>query len=102
MGSGADAPGGEHHVAGSIQSLSGTHHDGAAWPASHPPHRADVSGASRSSRRRAIGHAPSDVFEITVQVVVDAGSWVLRNETPASHPSNMTTSLDASSQKPRP
>ncbi len=45
---------------------------------------------------------PSDVFEITVWVVVDAGSCVLRNETPASRPSNITTSLDAWSQKPRP
>ena len=57
---------------------------------------------SRSSRSRVIGHAPSDVFEITVCVVVDEGSCMQRNETPASCPSNITTSVDAWSQKPRP
>ena len=31
-----------------------------------------------------MGHVPSVVFEITVQVVSDVGSCVLRNETPAS------------------
>jgi hypothetical protein len=53
-------------------------------------------------RRSDIGHAPSDVFEITVWVVVEAGPCTLRNETPASLPSNITTSVDAWSQKPRP
>ena len=56
----------------------------------------------RSSRRSVTGHAPSDVFEITVWVVVEAGSCTLRNETPASLPTSMTTSRDAWSQKPRP
>ena len=49
-----------------------------------------------------IGHAPSDVFEITVCVILRLGSCMLRKETPASHPSSITTSLDSSSQKPRP
>ena len=35
-------------------------------------------------RSAAIGHAPSLVLAITVRVVPVTGSWVLRNETPAS------------------
>lgn len=39
---------------------------------------------SRSSRSSMIGHAPSEVFEITVWMIVDAGSCVLQKDTPAS------------------
>jgi hypothetical protein len=42
------------------------------------------------------------VLEITVRVVADVGSCVLRNETPASYPCNSATSLDGWIQKPRP
>ena len=41
-------------------------------------------------------------LEITVQVRTDFGSWTLRNDTPASYPSNMAVSLCCPSQKPRP
>ena len=58
--------------------------------------------ANSSSRRPVIGHAPSELLEITVCVRFDVGSCTLRNETPASNPSNMTASLDLWSQKPRP
>jgi Ca2+-transporting ATPase len=83
----------------------------------HPPRRRPVSDcqprtwvaftfriqpARNSSRRRAIGHAPSELLEITVQVSADLGSCTLRNETPASNPSKMTLSLCCPSQKPRP
>ena len=49
-----------------------------------------------------MSHAPSDVFEMTVRVVADARSWVLRNETPASYPSRCTASVDSWSQNPSP
>ena len=49
-----------------------------------------------------MGHAPSDVFEITVWVTLERGSCTVRKETHASHPSNITVSVDACSQKPRP
>ncbi len=39
---------------------------------------------SCATRARAIGQAPSDVFEITVHVCSRSGSWVLRKDTPAS------------------
>src|SRR5215212_7718131 len=54
------------------------------------------------SRYRAIGHAPSLVFEITVSVTAARGSCTDRNETPASYPSRSTASFDAWSQKPSP
>src|SRR6266498_3989993 len=54
------------------------------------------------SRYRAIGHAPSLVFEITVSVTRARGSCTERNETPASCPSRRTASFDAWSQKPSP
>ena len=54
------------------------------------------------SRYRAIGHAPSLVFEITVSVTRARGSCTDRNETPASYPSRRTASFDAWSQKPSP
>ena len=60
-------------------------------------------GAARgAARRRAIGQAPFVVFEITVVVTSVVGSWVLRNDTPASMPSSWTASPGAGSQKPRP
>jgi hypothetical protein len=55
-----------------------------------------------SSRKRAIGHAPSAVFEITVNVARACGLCTERNETPASQPSRITASPEAWSQKPRP
>ena len=54
------------------------------------------------SRYRAIGQAPSLVFEITVSVTRARGSCTDRNETPASYPSRRTASFDAWSQKPSP
>ena len=47
---------------------------------------------------------PGAVGRVRDHRVGDAarGSWTLRNETPASQPSSITTSLDACSQKPRP
>lgn len=69
---------------------------------SHRPFEPTDQIASSSSRSSAIGHAPSEVFEITVEVIPDAGSCAVRNETPASDPSSITTSLDAWIQKPRP
>ena len=39
---------------------------------------------------------------MTVAVDPETGSCMLRNETPASYPSSITTALDAWSQKPRP
>src|SRR6266540_2458021 len=61
-----------------------------------------VQRASRSLSWRAIGHAPSDVFDRTVCVTRVVGSWVLRKETPASQPSNITAWPDPWSQNPRP
>lgn len=54
------------------------------------------------SRYRAIGQAPSAVFEITVSVTCARGSCSERKETPASQPSRTTASVEAWSQKPRP
>ena len=39
---------------------------------------------SCSAKKRVTGHAPSVVFEMTVCVTSDRGSWTERNETPAS------------------
>jgi hypothetical protein len=39
---------------------------------------------------------------MTVRVVADTGSYVLRNETPASYPSRCTASVDSWSQSPSP
>ncbi len=61
-----------------------------------------IQSARNSSRRRAIGHAPSELLEITVQVMADLASCTLRNETPASNPSRMTVWPCCPSQKPRP
>ena len=49
-----------------------------------------------------MGQAPLAVFEMTVSVSLAPGSCSERNDTPASHPSRMTASLDAWSQKPSP
>ena len=49
-----------------------------------------------------MSQAPSDVFEMTVRVVADAGSCVLRNDAPASYPSRCTASVDSWSQNPSP
>ena len=49
-----------------------------------------------------MGHAPSEVLEITVAVRARSGSCALQNETPASEPTRNTTSFDWWSQKPRP
>src|SRR6266487_7166016 len=58
--------------------------------------------ASSSSSRRVMGHAPSELLEITVWVRADLGSCTLRNETPASSPSSITVLSRLPSQKPRP
>ncbi len=56
----------------------------------------------RSSRKRLTDQAPSAVLESTVCVTPERGSCTERNETPASQPSRLTTSVEACSQKPRP
>jgi hypothetical protein len=48
-----------------------------------------------------MGHAPSELLEITVWVTADLGSYTLRNETPASSPSSITVLSCLPSQKPR-
>jgi hypothetical protein len=50
---------------------------------------------------QSISHVP-ELLEIAVQVTVVAGSYTLRKETPASHPSRMTVSPCLPSQKPGP
>lgn len=47
--------------------------------------------ASNSSRRLAIGQAPSELLEIAVCVTFDFGSCTLRNETAASNPCRLKT-----------
>ena len=52
------------HITGRVAALAAR-----SWQGSVPSQV-----ASRSSRRVSIGHVPSEVFEITVEVVVDRGS----------------------------
>lgn len=49
-----------------------------------------------------IGQAPSDQFEMTVQVIDDVGWCRLANETPASYPSSQIPSPVAARWNPRP
>jgi hypothetical protein len=49
-----------------------------------------------------IGHAPEDVLDSTVCVNCPTRSWTVRKDTPASDPSNITTSRDSWSQNPKP
>jgi hypothetical protein len=83
------------------------HPPGGARPAvpgcrGRPRARAGPQPARSSSSRPATGHAPPELFEITVCVRPSAGSCTLRNETPASYPTRITASLVRCSQKPRP
>ena len=57
---------------------------------------------SRSSRSRPIGHAPSEVFEITVWVVADAGRARCGTRRRRRIPATSRHRSIAWSQKPRP
>ena len=65
------------------------------WPRALTGSRAQVPGRSCSTRSfssRTRGQAPSDQFDMTVQVVAEPGSCRLVNDTPASYPSSHTAS----------